>query len=85
MELTEIPVEKDEEEEMELVVLEPEALDELDPKQLQYQLTILEEKLAQSKPNLAVIQEYRKKVGMKVFMFEICPFLSGRFLCFTCF
>lgn len=61
LELTEIPVEKDEEEEMELVVLEPEALDELDPKQLQYQLTILEEKLAQSKPNLAVIQEYRKK------------------------
>lgn len=68
MELAEIPVDKDEEEETELVVLEPEALDELDPKQLQYQLTILEEKLAQSKPNLAVIQEYRKKVSTEGFL-----------------
>lgn len=43
-------------------MLEPEVLDEIDPKQLQYQVTVLDEKLAQSKPNLAVVHEYRKKV-----------------------
>ncbi|XP_042209674.1 structural maintenance of chromosomes protein 4-like [Homarus americanus] len=61
LELTDIPINKGEEDEAELAVLGPEVLDELDPKQLQYQLTILEEKLAQSKPNLAVVHEYRKK------------------------
>ncbi|CAL4126837.1 unnamed protein product [Meganyctiphanes norvegica] len=63
LDLTEIPFSDPEEEEdkMSLDMLEEAALDELDPKQLQYQLTMLQEKLAQSKPNLAVIQEYKKK------------------------
>lgn len=58
----EIPIDKEEEDEAELAIHEPEALDQLDPKQLNYQLTLLEEKLAESKPNLAVVHEYRKKV-----------------------
>ncbi|KAK3856062.1 hypothetical protein Pcinc_037572 [Petrolisthes cinctipes] len=64
LELTEIPLDKEEGDDAELVMLEPEVLDELDPKQLQYQVTVLEEKLAQSKPNLAVVHEYRKKEDM---------------------
>nr|XP_045624012.1 structural maintenance of chromosomes protein 4-like [Procambarus clarkii] len=61
LELTEIPIDKDGEDETELAIQPPEVLDKLDPKQLQYQLTMLEEKLSQSKPNLAVVHEYRKK------------------------
>lgn len=61
LELMEIPIDKEEEDEAELAILEPEALRQLDPKQLNYQLTLLEEKLAESKPNLAVVHEYRKK------------------------
>ncbi|KAK8719874.1 hypothetical protein OTU49_013714, partial [Cherax quadricarinatus] len=64
LELTEIPVDREEVDDAKLVVLEAEALDELDPKKLQYQLTILEEKLARSTPNLAVLQEYCKKEEM---------------------
>lgn len=64
LDLTEIPFSEpdpEEEDKMTLEMLEEAVLDELDPKQLQYQLTMLQEKLAQSKPNLAVIQEYKKK------------------------
>lgn len=65
LELTEIPFSdpdpEDDQDKQTLEMLEEAALDELDPKQLQYQLTMLQEKLAQSKPNLAVIQEYKKK------------------------
>ncbi|XP_066938729.1 structural maintenance of chromosomes protein 4 [Macrobrachium rosenbergii] len=60
LELSEIPLEKDNEE-GELAVLDEAALDEIDIKQLKYQITVLEDKLAQSKPNLAAVQEYRKK------------------------
>ncbi|XP_068201013.1 structural maintenance of chromosomes protein 4 [Palaemon carinicauda] len=60
LELSEIPLEKNNEE-GELVVLDEAALDEIDTKQLKYQITVLEEKLAQSKPNLAAVHEYRKK------------------------
>lgn len=62
LELTEIPIDKQAEDDAELVMLDPEVLEEIDPKQLQYQVTVLDEKLAQSKPNLAVVHEYRKKV-----------------------
>ncbi|KAK7075166.1 Structural maintenance of chromosomes protein 4 [Halocaridina rubra] len=61
LELTEIPINKEAEDESELLMLEEEALDEIDMKQLEYQITILKEKLTHSKPNLAVVNEYRKK------------------------
>lgn len=61
--MAEIPINKEEEDNLELVTLEPEDLKKMDPKQLDYQITMLQEKLQESKPNLAVIQEYRKKVN----------------------
>ncbi|XP_063882710.1 structural maintenance of chromosomes protein 4-like [Scylla paramamosain] len=64
LELADIPINKEEEDNAELVTLEPDELKELDPKQLEYQVTVLQEKLQESKPNLAVIQEYRKKEEM---------------------
>lgn len=67
LQLAEIPFNKEEEESSELVIMEPEQLQELDPKQLEYQLTVLQDRLQESKPNLAVIQEYRKKVTIPCF------------------
>lgn len=62
LQLVEIPFSKEDKESNELVTMEPEQLQELDLKQLEYQLTVLQDRLQESKPNLAVIQEYRKKV-----------------------
>lgn len=42
--------------------LEEEALEAIDVKRMEMQLEAMEEQIAQSRPNLAVIQEYRKKV-----------------------
>lgn len=67
LQLVEIPFNKEEEEGNELATMEPEQLQELDPKQLEYQLTVLQDRLQESKPNLAVIQEYRKKVRTACF------------------
>lgn len=67
LQLVEIPFNKEEEESNELATMEPEQLQELDPKQLEYQLTVLQDRLQESKPNLAVIQEYRKKVRTACF------------------
>jgi hypothetical protein len=47
----------------ELTELSPEALVDIDKEGVQYEITVLEEKLAQMKPNMAAIAEYRKKVG----------------------
>ncbi|KAB7502727.1 Structural maintenance of chromosomes protein 4 [Armadillidium nasatum] len=41
--------------------IDPEELLQIDLKTFHYQLTVLQEKLAQTKPNLSVLQEYRKK------------------------
>jgi len=43
--------------------LEAEQLEDVDKKEIEYQITILEEKMLQMKPNMAAIAEYRKKVG----------------------
>ncbi|MPC09379.1 Structural maintenance of chromosomes protein 4 [Portunus trituberculatus] len=64
LELADIPINKEEDDVGELVTLDPEELKEVDPKQLEYQVTVLQERLQESKPNLAVIQEYRKKEEM---------------------
>ncbi|RXG71410.1 Structural maintenance of chromosomes protein 4 [Armadillidium vulgare] len=62
LELQEIPMEnRDSEEEMQLPEIDPEELLQIDLKSFHYQLTVLQEKLAQTKPNLSVLQEYRKK------------------------
>lgn len=45
----------------ELTELTPEALTDIDKEGVQYEITVLEEKLAQMKPNMAAIAEYRKK------------------------
>lgn len=47
----------------ELTELTPESLTDIDKEGVQYEITVLEEKLAQMKPNMAAIAEYRKKVG----------------------
>ncbi|KAA0200463.1 hypothetical protein HAZT_HAZT006975 [Hyalella azteca] len=61
LELQEVPLAKEGEESLTLEELTPEQLLELDIKKLEYDLEYLEENIAQSRPNLAVIQEYRKK------------------------
>lgn len=53
---------RDSEEEVQLQEIDPEELLQIDLKSFHYQLTVLQEKLAQTKPNLSVLQEYRKKV-----------------------
>jgi hypothetical protein len=40
-----------------------EELKEIDKEGIQYEITVLEEKLAQMKPNMTAIAEYRKKVS----------------------
>lgn len=45
----------------ELTELTPESLTDIDKEGVQYEITVLEEKLAQMKPNMAAIAEYRKK------------------------
>ena len=46
----------------ELEVFEKEKLEETDKEEEQYAITVLEEKKAQMKPNMAAIAEYKKKV-----------------------
>ncbi|XP_076044466.1 structural maintenance of chromosomes 4-like protein gluon [Oratosquilla oratoria] len=60
LELQDVPLD-DEEEPPQLATIPPEELEKIDPKQFDYELTVLEERLAVAKPNLAAIQEYRKK------------------------
>ena len=45
-----------------LPTLEAEELSALNKKDIQVEITVQEEKLAQMKPNMAAIAEYRKKV-----------------------
>lgn len=46
----------------ELMQLTKEELKEVDIKELQYKVSLLEDKLRASHPNLSVIQEYKHKV-----------------------
>ncbi|CAH1781989.1 unnamed protein product [Owenia fusiformis] len=48
----------------ELPTLPIEELSEINKEDTQYEITVLEEKLAQMKPNMAAIEEYRKKEEM---------------------
>ena len=45
-----------------LAPLEQEALEQLDPKAINYEIAVLEESLKQKQPNMAVIKEYLIKV-----------------------
>ena len=57
------PLSRDENPEEEtLPTLEAEELTALNKKDIQVEITVQEEKLAQMKPNMAAIAEYRKKV-----------------------
>ena len=42
--------------------MEADTLTGVDKEDIQYEITVLEEKLAKMKPNMAAIAEYRKKV-----------------------
>jgi len=46
----------------EIPTIPSEELTTIDKENTQYEITVLEEKLAQMKPNMAAIAEYRKKV-----------------------
>ena len=50
------------EDKLELDIFEKEKLEEVDKEEEQYAITVLEEKKAQMKPNMAAIAEYKKKV-----------------------
>ena len=51
----------------ELVTVPKEELESINKEDIQYEITVCEEKLNSMKPNMAAIAEYRKKV----------PYLSG--------
>lgn len=51
----------DEEEKEQLETLEAGQLEDVDKEDIEYQITILEEKMSEMKPNMAAIAEYRKK------------------------
>lgn len=53
----------DREEPEELPTIPPEELEQLDKESTLFQVSVLEEKLAKMKPNMAAIAEYRKKVN----------------------
>ena len=40
-----------------------EELDKINKQEMEYQITMLEERLKQMSPNMAAIEEYRKKVS----------------------
>ncbi len=40
-----------------------EELDKINKQEIEYQITMLEERLKQMSPNMAAIEEYRKKVS----------------------
>lgn len=61
LELQEIPLSKESEEQTTLEELTEEALQGLDVNKLEHELEMAEDQFAKSRPNLAVIQEYRKK------------------------
>ncbi|XP_033118260.1 structural maintenance of chromosomes protein 4-like [Anneissia japonica] len=52
---------RNQEEEEKLEELQEEELNEVNAEEVQYEITVLEEKLAGMKPNLAAIQQYKKK------------------------
>ena len=56
----------------ELEVFEKEKLEETDKEEEQYAITVLEEKKAQMKPNMAAIAEYKKKVIFLYFFYYYC-------------
>lgn len=55
----------------ELKQLTKEELKQLDIKELQYKVSLLEDKLRASHPNLAVIKEYKEKVITFVISYEL--------------
>jgi HD superfamily phosphohydrolase YqeK len=55
----------------ELKKLTKEELEQLNIKELQYKVSLLEDKLRASHPNLAVIKEYRQKVITFVMSYEL--------------
>ena len=61
LELQDVPLTKEGEEQSTLEEFNAETLVEFDLKKLESELEMKEEQISQSRPNLAVIQEYRKK------------------------
>ena len=47
------------------VEIEGEELEAVDKQAVEYEITMLEERLKQMTPNMAAIEEYRRKVGQK--------------------
>lgn len=54
----------DDQDNVELETYEREKLHDVSKEDTQYEITVLEEKMNQMKPNMAAIAEYRKKVVM---------------------
>ena len=49
----------------ELPTIQEDKLKDINKEDTQYEITVLEEKLAQMKPNMAAIAEYKKKVCLQ--------------------
>ena len=80
------PVEGDEE--VELPTFTAEDLAAAVTNDMKFEITVQEEKLAQMKPNMAAIAEYRKKVrwlsdSLSKFFFFIWTFFIASALCFS--
>ena len=56
--------------------LSDEELQEVDAEQLQYQRAVMEEQIKGMKPNMAAVEEYKRKVSRLVVLFFICTFIT---------
>lgn len=56
----------DRQEPEELPAISAEEVEQINKQDTQYEITVLEEKLSQMKPNMAAIAEYRKKVRVSI-------------------
>lgn len=52
-----------------LIELSKDEFDTIDKKEVEYQITMFEQRLRQMTPNMAAIEEYRKKVNLDIYMY----------------
>ena len=67
---------------IQLEIFEKERLEEADKEEEQYAITVLEEKKAQMKPNMAAIAEYKKKVVDFGYFERLCYFAGNYYSSF---
>ena len=59
------------------VEIEGAELEGVDKQAVEYEITMLEERLKQMTPNMAAIEEYRRKVRQKKYYWPLLPLVRG--------